>query len=480
MSPSARPRAKRAPLAASLGLVAALPTAAFFLAPALAAAPSQPESGLAGFNTTATAIPIAVQPLTPGIAGAGNLTLGNLVEVAIPYATTSTSGGPQTSSLAAPIYPGDTAADLGGALSTLSSQIPSSLANALNDHVLASSSYPPDPVNGIGTSSTYAPPGVGSLGVGTASARSSAGSSSATGTLSDTSLGALIEIASAKATTTATVATSSVSTESQATIGGISLLGGLVKIQSIFSDAVASSNGTGSQSSKLEVGGVTVAGLPAYIGPDGIQLAKTTGLLGGVVSAANQALSALRQVGLQLSTLAPSVSVQGGQATVTAGALQIDFLDTNIPNPNGQLPLLPRSVGLDIDLGLSQASAAGSRFPSLSLPTTPVPTSPSTPTSPSVTPVSTTSTYTGGKTVTVTITNSSASSGQGSTANGGATIGGGSAGSAPPSSLSATPASFMGLPVRVAWTVLGFVLAVIASGPLLAYANWQLLRGRRT
>ena len=41
-----------------------------------------------------------------------------------------------------------------------------------------------------------------------------------------------------------------------------------------------------------------------------------------------------------------------------------------------------------------------------------------------------------------------------------------------------TPASFLGLPVRVAWVVIAVLLSIVAAGPLLGYANWQLLRGR--
>jgi hypothetical protein len=35
-----------------------------------------------------------------------------------------------------------------------------------------------------------------------------------------------------------------------------------------------------------------------------------------------------------------------------------------------------------------------------------------------------------------------------------------------------------GVPVRVAWVVVALLIAVLAAGPLLMYANWQLLRGR--
>ena len=42
------------------------------------------------------------------------------------------------------------------------------------------------------------------------------------------------------------------------------------------------------------------------------------------------------------------------------------------------------------------------------------------------------------------------------------------------------PASIMGTPVKLAWVVLAFLISLVLAGPLLAYANWQLLRGRRS
>jgi hypothetical protein len=40
--------------------------------------------------------------------------------------------------------------------------------------------------------------------------------------------------------------------------------------------------------------------------------------------------------------------------------------------------------------------------------------------------------------------------------------------------------TLLGAPVKVAWVVIAFLLSLVVSGPLLGYANWQLLRGRRS
>ena len=39
-------------------------------------------------------------------------------------------------------------------------------------------------------------------------------------------------------------------------------------------------------------------------------------------------------------------------------------------------------------------------------------------------------------------------------------------------------ATAFGLPVRTAWVVMSFLLALLLAGLMLSYANWQLLRGR--
>jgi hypothetical protein len=185
----------------------------------------------------------------------------------------------------------------------------------------------------------------------------------------------------------------------------------------------------------------------------------------------------LQQLGLTVTTIAPSSQQNGQSASVTSAAVQVGFLDAHIPNPEGEVPL--SSVGLDVDLGLSQASADATALPPF-VPFPSIATPPSTPAV--VTPVTTAKTVASGSVI-----STSGSSSVSTTTSVPAAIS-----SAPspavaapvpvsqtPSSFPAvTPASFLGLPVRVAWVVIAVLLSIVAAGPLLGYANWQLLRGR--
>ena len=110
--------------------------------------------------------------------------------------------------------------------------------------------------------------------------------------------------------------------------------------------------------------------------------------------------------------------------------------------------------------GSSQVSAAATLSPAFSNPVSP----PTTP--PAVTPPSSSQLGGGGTGATL------------------PTEPTGPAGSSQPAPVS-TPvvaqpkaATAFGLPVRTAWVVISFLLALLLAGLLLSYANWQLLRGR--
>ena len=480
----------RGALTAAVTFMVGLPLAAFLLAPAAMAQVREatsnagpPGSQLAGINTSATAAAIQISPLTPGIVGAGDVAKGNLVEASLPYASSTVSTGPSTGGVASPAYPGPTAAAAGTAIQTFAPTFPAPLVNLLNDPVLARSAYPPQVHTG--SSGSYAPPGAGLLGIGTASTDSGPSATTSTSSLSDTaSLGSvlagapLVAVASARSSSNASVGAASVTTGARTALGAITI-GGVVKIAGISSEASASSNGTaGQETNSLHIGAVTVAGVSASVGPNGITL-NNTGLLGqlGLVPLANQALTALQQAGLTIKTIAPTSQQNGQSASVTSGALQISFVDPNIPNPQGRLPI-GSSVGLDFELGLSNANADATVLPAFTpLPSVvaPPPVPASSGGSPAVAgqpataipgaPISSGSSALG----------PSFGSAQSTAAGGGALV---PSASSPSSGPVATLAGFVGIPVRVAWVILAFVLSLVAAGPLLAYANWQLLRGR--
>jgi hypothetical protein len=498
-------RRRRPFVLAAVGLMVTLPAVAFVAAPAGAqtTTTASPGANLAGISASATASAIQVQPLTPGFVGAGNVAVGDLIEADAPYASTTSSTGPTNAGTATPVYPGPTASELGTVFQTFA-PIPSSMANLMNDPVLAQSTYPPQ-IN-TKSSASYAPPGGSVTGVGTASTTSTAAGSTATAALNDTSLlgtgstilnipvpggllgplvqhlhlgGPLLDIASSSATTQSIVGASSVTDTAHSDVGRISLLFGAIQIAGVSSDASAMSNGTtASETTSTKVGAVTVLGHSASIGPNGIQV-DTKGLGAVAVSSVNAVLAALKQANLSVTTLQPTEQSQGNAASVSSGVVDIAFFDSNIPNPQGQVPF--HALGLNFDLGLSQASADATSLPPFTTPPglssssgstgsgggLPVST-PSSPGSPG-----TPSAYVPG------------TPGQVETVGGtpqslGSSAGPGPALAAPSgsSTFGFNPLGFMGLPVRISWVVLAFILSLMAAGPLLAYANWQLLRGR--
>lgn len=471
---------RRGATAAAVALMIGMPLAALWLAPR-ALADDTPGANLAGVDATATASGVTVAPLTPGLVGAGDVSKGNLVEADIPYATSSTSTGPSSSGVASPAYPGDSASQAGNLFNTFT-PLPAPLENALNDPVLARSDYPAQV--SVGTSGSYTPPTGTTGGLLSASSESKPSGTTSDAALSLSTLPAsLVQIGSATAHTATSLSASSVKSTAHTDIGRISLLGGAVVIAGLSSDATASSDGiSGKQSNDLMIGQVTVAGQTVSIGPGGIQAGS--GAQGGLlVPAVNQVLGGLEQAGISVRTLAPTTHIDGTSAQVTSGALEISFLDKHIPNPNGTLPV--SAAGLDMQLGGASAFADATSLPpfdSSSLPDQ----SQGALTSPG--------------------SGAAAVSGTGGfpVSGGGAQValavpsqpsvtGGAPAGEPPSLSPSqgspsgtralpatAAPASLLGAPVRVVWVVIAFLLSLVAAGPLLGYANWQLLRGRKS
>jgi hypothetical protein len=273
--------------------------------------------------------------------------------------------------------------------------------------------------------------------------------------------GPLIDVASATTDTSVTVNASSVSTQAETHIGHISIAG-VIQIDGVDSTAIASSDAVaGHHSSTLRVGGVTVAGVAASIGPDGITLnKKVQNLPINVIDVANTTLTALQQAGLVIKLVPAEGTDDGNKSSAESGSIQILFDDPNIPNLGALLPQvplpLPNSFGFEVDLGGSQADAAATQLPGE--------TGPPTSTGSSPPPSGSTSTSSGG------VGSVPLPGGTGTTT---PPVGGGG------SPIVAAPtATVLGVPVHAAWVILAFLLSLLAAGPLLAYANWQLLRGR--
>lgn len=455
-------RVSRLAVGAAVGLLVGMPLSAFFLAPAPAAT-GTPGEDLAGINATATGTGVQVIPLIRGVVPAGNLATGDFFQVSIPYSTSSATTGPSSSTIATPVWPGPVASSLASALPELG--FPNSVAKLLKDPVLAEADYPAEV--GAPTSSTYSTPGGSVSGAGTAGADAGLAGSTGKAALSSTSLlGGLVKVGSSTATSSTTVGTASVSDSADGQVGSISILGGLIQIAGISSQASASSDGTNAtDSSELNIGAVTldVAGakIKAYIGPNGLHLVSANeGAL--AVSVLNTVLSALNQAGLSVTVVDPTSQIQGNSATVDSGVVEISFLDVNIPNPDGENPV--SAAGVDVDLGESSANAQATTLP-------PIPPFSSSP-PPAVvgsTPPGSSLTTPGSTTTPAVTTGPGVSLAQpGSTGSSGVSL----------PQARVTPTVF-GISTRLAWVVIAVILSIIASGPLLGYANWQLLRGRK-
>jgi hypothetical protein len=442
------------------------PGAALWAAPASGASGGPPGSQLAGINTDSTSTAVRVVTFTPGLAPTGNAVTGTIVEADLPYANSYPGTGPILGGTAAVAWPGDVVANLGNAAALASPSFPSSLVTLLNYPVAAHSAYPPQ--LHTPSSSTF-PPGGGPGGVGTATTRSSAGTTASRAQISDLPLlgdkkGPLIDVASGTTDTSAIVNAASVSAQAQTHVGHITIAG-VIQIDGIDSTAFASSNGAVARhDAQLHIGAVTVAGVEAHVGPDGITLnKKAQNTPVDAFNVANTALSALQQAGLVVRLLPADGTDSGNHTSATSGALQILFNDTNIPNLGAvvpQVPIpLPNSFGFEVDLGGAVADAAATQLPGQT----------------SVPPAATATqgTTPGG-------------SGSGVSSSPGGVVGGvpsgpgltTTGGGGPGPVVAAPSASVLGLPIHAGWVVLAFLLSLLAAGPLLAYANWQLLRGR--
>jgi hypothetical protein len=451
-------------------LMLGLPAAAYVAAPAQAGSvttASAPAIDLAGFNTSATSAGAQIELLLPGVVPLGDPTKGNFIQASLPYSSSAASTGPTTGTTASPLWPGDAIATAGNALQTFAPTLPAALVKALDEPVLARSTYPAQV--GDGTTGSFTP--TGPLGIGGSTTTSSASQTSGKSAITDLSpLGAskgvpLIDIASATSTSSSSVAAGAVADSAETRIGQITIAG-VITIDGIDTTAAASSDGkTGKPVVTTNLGSVKVAGLAASIGPDGITLNGKPGQVGSalLVKTANKLLKTLQKIGLSVTALAPKTHVHGANASATSGAVLIKFEDDNLPDLSKlapQLPIpLPNSFGVDVSLGLSQATAAATRLP---------------PEQSLGTPVSST-----GPPV---ATGVGGGSGVAPPNLGGGLPpvddGSSSPAVSPPVVATQQTATVFGAPVRTAWVVISLLIAVLAAGPLLTYANWQLLRGR--
>ena len=145
-------------------------------------------------------------------------------------------------------------------------------------------------------------------------------------------------------------------------------IGGVIKIDSVTSDATATTDGVTSSSSGLTVvQGMTIAGQKAYIDDGGVHIGESGQPANAALSqVANQALS---EAGFSFYVSQPQQEVAGPAAGYTAGALYILWKPPG--NPGGNMFV--------IALGASRVSVTAAPGSSFTVPTTPPPNVSSTP-----------------------------------------------------------------------------------------------------
>ena len=291
------------------------------------------QGNLVGYNASTLAIGAQFAFNVPNLVPLPN---ENLIEEDVPFARTNVGAGPVVDALSAPYYPGDVAADLGSLLAEFGAPpgIP-------NDPLLAESKYPASPGYGssasFGVSPSNATPAQPSIF--SADSDASDGGGDATGTLSDLALdqegssssvpssnsASPVDVGNISATDSVKVGASSVTDSASTQVTGIDIAG-MVDIAGLTTSASATSDGTtGTPTSTLHLGAVTVDGQPAYIDNTGVHVTTASSSATGFEPAQLQELvnGTLSQDGITIALLSPTLTTNGAQASANAGGLQI-------------------------------------------------------------------------------------------------------------------------------------------------------------
>lgn len=155
---------------------------------------------------------------------------------------------------------------------------------------------------------------------------------------------------------------------STSVLSGVDLVGGLVHIGAISSMSQITDDGNGKRTadSSIELGGVSVAGLPASITDQGLVLGSPTGPIQQALSTAVNQL--LRTLGVKIALLPAEHTTDDGtgQASASASGLLVEVAlnvqgAPTVPGPLGDIDLSGTYVG-SLQLGATAASGAASTF----------------------------------------------------------------------------------------------------------------------
>ena len=300
---------------------------------AVHAADADPGSALGAYAASAKADAVQVRFREASYCF-GSAAGKNGCELVLPEATSNLRSGPLGSSLAAVVWPGDLAANIGSLLITASNgQVPDS-ARMLNDPVRAENQ-----TNGPKDTVTY----------------DSAPGTTMTAVAKDFLTSADAAVASSQATPAGTFGRSESTTKTyvdgpdkavsvaHSSVQDISLAGGVIKIASVTSDATATTDGAkATATGKTVVSGMTVNGIPVTVGDDGITANGTGAGLGPATAALN---TVVNNIGLKVVQGAPTSSVNGSAATYNPGSLVLLWE----PAPGYQLTVELGGVAVQVD-----------------------------------------------------------------------------------------------------------------------------------
>lgn len=264
-----------------------------------------------------------------------------LVDLGVPDALTTISGGPQTFARASVADPGEVLANPDALLSQAGSGYPPG-------------SIPPYPYRATASSAVGQPASESAPAPGLdAKATAEPTEAHAIATMPAFDGAAIARVGSTKATTSTSITGNTVTLHARSETNGFDLLAGLIRIDSVVVDLTATGDGsTTTTSGGTTVTGASFAGMPATIDKDGIHLSGTGApdpsalndalrpLLGQGVDNVNTALAA---AGVHITALAP---VEAGTATNkerSAYGVQIalDFSSTTVPVLEQLLSALP-------------------------------------------------------------------------------------------------------------------------------------------
>ncbi len=332
-------RSRRALAATGASTLLSTVVLAFGPLTASVSAAAEPGSGLGYFALSARATGAQVRLHEPNFcfaSAAGQ----NGCELVQPEATSTLRNGPLGKGVAAIVWPGALAADIGSLLITASDgQIPDQ-ARMLNDPVRATAETNTDHE----TASYDSVPGT-SMKATAKGTRSTADASVESSQVTPVgSFGKTTGRSAVELTGPAVARASGSSSASDITLAGV------VTIASVTSEVVATTDGTtGKATGKTVVSGMTVAGQPVTVDGDGVHVAGSSPV--PVQTAQAAVNTALANAGMTILLGPPQSHVDGASVEYTAGSLVIFWS--------------PPQSGSDITVTLGGASAAVDAAPAL-------------------------------------------------------------------------------------------------------------------